>query len=338
MSDATLTDSPQIQRSAAVLEIAGLDISLQGRSGATQLVDQVSFAIPRGEAFGLVGESGCGKSITALAVMGLLRSPLQRSAGRILLDGRDIGGASEAEMRKLRGAHVSMIFQEPMTALNPLQPIGRQIAEMFVLHDAASWKDAQERAVEALRNVRVPAPELRAKDYPHQLSGGMRQRVMIAIALACKPKLLVADEPTTALDVTVQAEIVELMATVCSAQGTAILMISHDLGLVARMCSQIAVMYAGRIVEQGAASDLLRAPSHPYTQGLIGAVPRLGARAAIGRHKLAEIAGVVPAPSQFPAGCRFNPRCARATDICRTDQPPSKSRPGGGLVRCHHDG
>lgn len=322
----------------AVLEISDLDISLHARAGATPLVDHVSFAVPRGEAFGLVGESGCGKSITALAVMGLLRSPLQRSAGRILLDGRDIAAASEADLRQLRGAHVSMIFQEPMTALNPLQPIGRQIAEMFVLHERTSWKEAQMRAVEALRTVRVPAPELRAKDYPHQLSGGMRQRVMIAIALACKPKLLVADEPTTALDVTVQAEIVELMATACAAQGTAILMISHDLGLVARMCAQIAVMYAGRIVEQGAAADLLHAPRHPYTQGLIGAVPRLGARAAEGRRKLAEIEGVVPAPTSFPSGCRFHPRCVRATAVCHTESPVAKPRPGGGLVCCHNDG
>ena len=322
----------------AVLEISELDIALAGDKGPTQLVDRVGFSIPRGQAFGLVGESGCGKSITALAVMGLLRAPLMRSSGQIMLDGRNIAGASEAEMRKLRGRHVSMIFQEPMTALNPLQPIGRQIAEMFVLHEGATWKEADARAIEALRHVRVPAPERRARDYPHQLSGGMRQRVMIAIALACRPKLLVADEPTTALDVTVQAEIVELMATVCAAQGTAILMISHDLGLVARMCTEIAVMYAGRIVEQGTAGDLLRAPRHPYTQGLIGAVPRLGARAAGGRRKLAEIEGVVPAPASFPGGCRFHPRCSRATGVCHTDVPLAKPRLGGGVVCCHHDG
>ena len=322
----------------AVLEISELDIALAGDKGPTQLVDRVGFSIPRGQAFGLVGESGCGKSITALAVMGLLRAPLMRSSGQIMLDGRDIASAPEAEMRKLRGRHVSMIFQEPMTALNPLQPIGRQIAEMFVLHEGATWKEADARAIEALRHVRVPAPERRARDYPHQLSGGMRQRVMIAIALACRPKLLVADEPTTALDVTVQAEIVELMATVCAAQGTAILMISHDLGLVARMCTEIAVMYAGRIVEQGAAGDLLRAPRHPYTQGLIGAVPRLGARAASGRRKLAEIEGVVPAPASFPGGCRFHPRCSRATGVCHRDVPLAKPRPGGGVVCCHHDG
>ena len=321
-----------------VLEIAGLDIALAGPAAETPLVDQVSFAIPRGEAFGLVGESGCGKSITALAVMGLLRAPLRRTAGRICLEGRDIAGAAESALQQLRGRHVSMIFQEPMTALNPLQSVGRQIAEMFVLHEGASWREAAARAVDALKNVRVPAPERRANDYPHQLSGGMRQRVMIAIALACKPKLLIADEPTTALDVTVQAEIVELMAEVCAAQGTAILMISHDLGLVARMCTQIAVMYAGRIVEHGAAGSLLRAPQHPYTLGLIGAVPRLGARAAGGRHKLAEISGVVPAPASFPSGCRFHPRCTRATAECHTGAPPEKLRQGGGLVRCHHDG
>jgi peptide/nickel transport system ATP-binding protein len=216
--------------------------------------------------------------------------------------------------------------------------VGRQIAEMFVLHEAATWREAEARAVEALRQVRVPAPERRAKDYPHQLSGGMRQRVMIAIALACRPKLLVADEPTTALDVTVQAEIVELMAELCAARGTAILMISHDLGLVARMCREIAVMYAGRIVEQAAADDLLSRARHPYTQGLIGALPRLGARAAAGRRKLAEIPGMVPAPTDALAGCRFHPRCVRATAPCHTAQPATRVRPGGGVVRCHHDG
>ncbi len=323
---------------AAVLEIAGLDIVVDGGRGPTPLVEDVGFSIPAGAAFGLVGESGCGKSITALAVMGLLRTPLRRTRGRIALAGRDIASADAAELRRLRGREVAMIFQEPMTALNPLQTVGRQIAEMFVLHEGARWRDAEDRAVEALRSVRVAAPERRVRDYPHQLSGGMRQRVMIAIALACKPKLLVADEPTTALDVTVQAEIVELMSDLCAARGTAILMISHDLGLVARMCREIAVMYAGRIVEQAAAADLLSHPRHPYTHGLIGALPRLGARAVRGRARLAEITGVVPAPTDRLAGCRFHPRCGRATGHCHTDAPPSKARQEGGIVRCHHDG
>jgi peptide/nickel transport system ATP-binding protein len=324
--------------SDTILDVGGLEIVLAGTTQTTPLVQDVSFSIAAGAAFGLVGESGCGKSITALAVMGLLRAPLQRRAGSIALAGRDIAGATETDLRSVRGRDVAMIFQEPMTALNPLQPVGRQIAEMFVLHEAATWREAEARAVEALRQVRVPAPERRAKDYPHQLSGGMRQRVMIAIALACRPKLLVADEPTTALDVTVQAEIVELMAELCAARGTAILMISHDLGLVARMCREIAVMYAGRIVEQAAADDLLSRARHPYTQGLIGALPRLGARAAAGRRKLAEIPGMVPAPTDALAGCRFHPRCVRATAPCHTAQPATRVRPGGGVVRCHHDG
>src|SRR5262249_35226963 len=231
-----------------LLKVEDLRIALAGEH-SYDAVEKVSFAIGRGEAFGLVGESGCGKRITALALMGLLRRPLSLAGGKILLDGQEIQDATPAEMRRLRGERIAMIFQEPMTALNPLSPVGKQIAEMFVLHQGASWSEAMDRAEEALRHVRVPSPERRIKDYAHQLSGGMRQRVMIAIALACGPELLIADEPTTALDVTVQAEIIDLMAELCAAKGTAILMISHDLGLVANMCKRVAVMYAGRIVE-----------------------------------------------------------------------------------------
>ena len=222
-------------------------------------VDKVSFEIARGETFGLVGESGCGKSITALAIMGLLQRPLVIGGGAIRLDGRAIQDLDADELRRLRGKRLAMIFQEPMTALNPLLPVGRQIAEMFILHEGASWRDAERRAVEVLARVRVPAPERRARDYPHQLSGGMRQRVMIAIALACSPDLLIADEPTTALDVTVQSEIVDLMRELCAANGTAILMISHDLGLVASMCRTVGVMYAGRLVEVRSSADVFKA-------------------------------------------------------------------------------
>ena len=231
-----------------------------------------------------------------------------------------------------------MIFQEPMTALNPLSPVGRQIAEMFVLHEGASWSEAMDRAEEALRQVRVPSPERRIKDYPHQLSGGMRQRVMIAIALACSPELLIADEPTTALDVTVQAEIIDLMAELCAAKGTAILMISHDLGLVANMCRRVAVMYAGRIVESQPAEAIFATPRHPYTQGLVDSLPRLGERSRRGQQKLREIAGVVPSIAAYPAGCRFNPRCPAATDICLSIAPEITPLPADGLVRCHHHG
>ena len=321
-----------------LLKVENLRIALAGDGVTYDAVENVSFEIGRGEAFGLVGESGCGKSITALSVMGLLRRPLSLAGGRIILDGQEIQNVSAAEMRRLRGKRIAMIFQEPMTALNPLSPVGRQIAEMFVLHQGASWTEAMDRAEDALRQVRVPSPERRIKDYPHQLSGGMRQRVMIAIALACGPDLLVADEPTTALDVTVQAEIIDLMAELCAAKGTAVLMISHDLGLVANMCKRVAVMYAGRIVESQIADAIFAAPTHPYTQGLIDSLPRLGERARRGRQKLREISGVVPSIANYPPGCRFNPRCPAVTDVCRSVVPEATPLPAEGVVRCHHHG
>src|ERR1051325_5841639 len=237
-----------------------IDLVMGGKRYAA--VDGVSFDISRGETFGLVGESGCGKSITALAIMGLLQRPLEIAGGSIKFDGQSIDNFDADKLRRLRGKRLAMIFQEPMTALNPLLPVGRQIAEMFILHAGASWRDAQRRAVEVLARVRVPAPERRARAYPHHPSGGMRQRVMIATALACSPDLLIADEPTTALDVTVQSEIVDLMRELCAANGTAILMISHDLGLVASMCRSVAVMYAGRLVEQRSSVDVFTSPTH----------------------------------------------------------------------------
>jgi peptide/nickel transport system ATP-binding protein len=321
-----------------LLKVEDLRIALAGASVTYNAAESVSFEIGRGEAFGLVGESGCGKSITALAIMGLLRRPLSLAGGRIVLDGQEIQNATPAEWRALRGSRIGMIFQEPMTALNPLSPVGGQIAEMFVLHEGANWTEAMDRAEEALRQVRVPSPERRIKDYPHQLSGGMRQRVMIAIALACSPELLIADEPTTALDVTVQAEIIDLMAELCAAKGTAILMISHDLGLVANMCKRVAVMYAGRIVEAQVADAIFATPRHPYTQGLIDSLPRLGERARRGQQKLREIAGVVPSIATYPPGCRFNPRCPSVTDICRSTVPQADPLPADGIVRCHHHG
>ena len=322
--------------SVPLLEVDDLHITLQGDGARFNAVENVSFEIGRGEAFGLVGESGCGKSITALAVMGLLRRPLALGKGRIVLDGEEIQNASAARLRELRGSRIGMIFQEPMTALNPLSPVGRQIAEMFVLHQNASWSEAMDRAEEALRQVRVPSPERRIRDFPHQLSGGMRQRVMIAIALACRPDLLIADEPTTALDVTVQAEIIDLMAELCAAKGTAILMISHDLGLVANMCRRVAVMYAGRIVESQAAEAIFATPRHPYTKGLVDSLPRLGERSRRGQQRLREIAGVVPSIAAYPSGCRFNPRCPSVTDICRSTAPDITTLAADGLVRCHH--
>ena len=319
-----------------LLEVENLRIDLNVGGRRFPAVQDVSFSIGRGETLGLVGESGCGKSITSLALIGLLRPPLSYGGGTIRFNGQEIQNLSPGEMRKLRGNRISMIFQEPMTALNPLSPVGRQIAEMFVLHKGASWREAERLAVEALASVRVPAPERRVKDYPHQLSGGMRQRVMIAIALACSPDLLLADEPTTALDVTVQAEILDLIRELCAARGTAVLMISHDLGLIANMCRRVGVMYAGRIVEQRMAQEVFRTPSHPYTKGLVASLPLLGARAKHGRQRLKEISGVVPPVAAFPAGCRFNPRCYAATELCVAEDPGVTPLPNGGLVRCHH--
>lgn len=320
----------------ALLEVEDLriDLSVNGRSFPA--VQDVSFSIRRGETFGLVGESGCGKSITALALIGLLRNPLSIAGGSIRFHGQELLDLSPGGMRKLRGSRISMIFQEPMTALNPLSPVGRQIAEMFVLHKGANWSEGERQAVEALARVRVPAPERRVKDYPHQLSGGMRQRVMIAMALACGPDLLLADEPTTALDVTVQAEILDLIRELSAAQGTAVLMISHDLGLIANMCQNVGVMYAGRLIEQRAADSIFLTPRHPYTQGLVASLPLLGARSKFGRKKLKEIEGVVPPVVAFPPGCRFNPRCHAATDLCRAEDPVVTPLPDSGLVRCHY--
>jgi peptide/nickel transport system ATP-binding protein len=321
-----------------LLAVKDLRIDLTAGDISHVAVDNVSFEIARGETFGLVGESGCGKTITALAIMGLLRPPLSIGGGRIRFDGRAIESLDADEMRRLRGKRLAMIFQEPMTALNPLLPVGRQIAEIFILHEGAGWRDAERRAIEMLARVCVPAPERRARAYPHQLSGGMRQRVMIAIALACSPDLLIADEPTTALDVTVQSEMVDLMRDLCVANGTAILMISHDLGLVGSMCRSVGVMYAGRLVEVRSSADVFKSPAHPYTRGLVASLPRLGSRAAVGQRRLQEISGVVPSIADFPPGCRFHPRCDRLTDVCRTVAPGVTVLAGNGLVRCHHHG
>ncbi len=326
---------------SALLEVEDLCLSVSVGGSSYDAVADLSFAIERGQIFGLVGESGCGKSITALALIGLLHRPLGYRSGMIRFKGQQIQNVGPDALRRLRGKHIAMVFQEPMTALNPLATIGRQIAEMFVLHEGMGWHEAEKAAVLALAKVRVAAPDQRVKDYPHQLSGGMRQRVMIAIALACKPELLLADEPTTALDVTVQAEILELIHDLSAAQGTAVLLISHDLGVIAQSCERVAVMYAGRIVEQAAAGDVFQRPRHHYTRGLIGSLPLLGARVlngANGRTKLQEIQGMVPAVTDFPAGCSFHPRCSRATQVC-IDQPPALTTlEDGASVRCHHHG
>lgn len=321
-----------------ILQVENLSIALRAKGQNFPAVNQVDFSIRAGEVFGLVGESGCGKSLCALTIAGLLREPMNVTQGRVLLEGQDINRLPNKDLRRLRGDRVAMIFQEPMTSLNPLMTIGDQIGEMFVLHKGMSARQARIKAIEALEQVQVPSPERRIKDYPHQLSGGMRQRVMIAIALACDPALLIADEPTTALDVTIQAEIVELILDLCTARGTAVLMISHDLGLVARMCHRVAVMYAGHIVEQRPAGEIFTDPRHPYTHGLVASLPLLGRRLREGRSRLTEIKGVVPGLMERDIGCGFASRCPRVTEECREAMPPAASLDELGSIRCfHHD-
>ncbi|WP_428424631.1 ABC transporter ATP-binding protein [Pararhizobium sp.] len=279
---------------APLLDIRSLHMGVAlGRTAHHPLLKGVSFQIMPGEAYGLVGESGSGKSVTSLAVMGLLKKPLAVSSGEILFKGQNLLALPKREMRRLRGNRIAMIFQEPMTALNPLSTVGRQIAEMFVLHQDKSWGEAQKLAVKALASVRVPNPDRRAKNYPHQMSGGLRQRVMIAMALACNPDLLIADEPTTALDVTVQAEVLRLIKELCAERGTAVLFISHDLGVIASICQRVGVMYAGCLVEENETRALFDTPQHDYTRGLLGALPRLGSRSQHGRQRLVDIDSII---------------------------------------------
>ena len=306
-----------------LLELKGLHVGIPARRKTFEIVSDVSFSIMPGEAFGLVGESGSGKSLTALSLIRLLKKPLKVTAGEILFKGDDLRGLSDRAMRKLRGERIAMIFQEPMTALNPLKTVGRQIAEMFVLHQGKSWAEALKMAVDALADVKVPAPEERVRAYPFQMSGGMRQRVMIAIALACDPDLLIADEPTTALDVTVQDEVLKLIAELCSARGTAVLLISHDLGVIANMCQRVGVMYSGRLVEERDTYDVFADPQHPYTKGLLGALPRLGSRhGAAGRQRLVDIDSLITDKSSLLEKFYFEPRHAVRDPRLRAGGPP----------------
>jgi peptide/nickel transport system ATP-binding protein len=317
-----------------LLEVDGLKTHFFTRDGVVRAVDGVSFAIQPGETLALVGESGCGKSVTSLSILRLIASPPGRTvAGAIRFNGRDLLGLSERAMRKVRGNEISMIFQEPMTSLNPVLTVGRQIAEALVLHRGLARRQAMERAIEMLRLVNIPEPARRASEYPHQLSGGMRQRVMIAMALACDPKLLIADEPTTALDVTIQAQILDLMRALKDKTGAAIMLITHDLGVVAEMAQRVVVMYAGRKVEEARVDDIFARPRHPYTRGLLNSMPKLGA-AKSARARLAEIPGVVPSLREPIAGCAFATRCAYAIDRCRAEAPPLEARGDGHLVAC----
>ena len=303
----------------ALLEVRRLRTHFASERGEVRAVDGVDFRLERGRTLGIVGESGCGKSVTALSIMGLVPQPPGRIAGgEVLFDGEDLLKLPPERLRDLRGDKLSMIFQEPMTSLNPAFQVGDQIAEVLVRHKDLSKDQANGQAIEMLRKVRIPSPETRAKEYPHQLSGGMRQRVMIAMALACNPQLLIADEPTTALDVTIQAQILELMRTLRAELGTAIILITHDLGVVAELADEVIVMYAGRVVERCEVGRLFAEPQHPYTIGLLGSIPRLHLEQA----RLAAIEGIVPDAAAFPEGCRFHPRCPFAVEKCRADEPP----------------
>ena len=303
----------------ALLEVSNLRTYFTTDAGLAKSVDGVSFSIEKGEVLGIVGESGCGKSVTSLSIMQLIPRPPGRimEGSSIKLRGEELVGASEKRLREIRGNDVAMIFQEPMTSLNPVFKIGEQIAEALRLHKKLSRKDARDGAIEALRLVGIPDPEVRVDNYPHQLSGGQRQRVMIAIALSCEPDLLIADEPTTALDVTIQAQILDLLAELRERLGMAIILITHDLGVVAQVCDRVVVMYAGEVVEEGSAGDIFSNPRHPYTEGLMRAVPQLGRP----DERLAVIPGMVPSPTQWPAGCRFSTRCPYAWDLTREEHP-----------------
>jgi oligopeptide/dipeptide ABC transporter ATP-binding protein len=304
---------------AALLEVRGLQTHFASERGVVRAVDGVDLRIERGRTLGIVGESGCGKSVTALSIMGLVPQPPGRiAAGEVLFEGEDLLKLPPARLRDLRGDQLSMIFQEPMTSLNPAFPVGEQIAETIVRHRGVSPAEARAQAIEMLRRVRMPSPERRAGDYPHRLSGGMRQRVMIAMALACNPKLLIADEPTTALDVTIQAQILELMRALRAELGTAIILITHDLGVIAELADDVIVMYAGQVIERCAVPRLFAEPQHPYTIGLLGSIPRLH----LEQERLSAIEGFVPDAAAMPQGCRFHPRCPFSVEKCRKEVPP----------------
>ena len=303
---------------STLLQIEDLRTVFRTHMGEVAAVDGVSLSVSRGRTLGIVGESGCGKSVLSLSVMGLVPPPGRNAGGRVLFEGRDLMGLSPAEMRDIRGNRIAMIFQEPMTSLNPVFTVGDQITEAMRAHDrSASDKALRAKAIAALDRVRIPAPDRRFDEYPHQMSGGMRQRVMIAMALACEPDLLIADEPTTALDVTVQAQILDLLRDLQAQTGMAIILITHDLGVVAEMADEVAVMYAGRVVERAAGPAIFDDPQHPYTLGLLGSIPKLEET----HDRLLAIEGAVPPPFALPSGCRFNPRCVFAVDECRSRAP-----------------
>ncbi len=325
-----------------VLNVENLSTWFFTRGGLVKAVDGVSLTVKRGETLAIVGESGCGKSVTALSIMRLVPYPPGKIAtGTVKLGGQDLLQLDEKSMRSVRGNRMSMIFQEPMTSLNPVRAVGKQVSEALRLHQNLSASEANKRAIEMLQLVQIPAAAQRAREYPHQLSGGMRQRVMIAIALACRPELLIADEPTTALDVTIQAQILALIVALQKELGTAVLLITHDLGVVAETAQRVIVMYAGKKVEEAGVTDLFARPLHPYTRGLMGSIPRLpiaGVRIEPGEKRLTEIPGMVPALSQLPPGCAFAARCPLADERCRQQSPPFAEHAPAHFAACWHAG
>ena len=343
---AVTTTQPEEMRSAGVaaldadpreviLEVRNLRTSFATESGYVHAVDNVSFNVRKGEAVALVGESGCGKSVTAMSIMRLITPPGKITGGEIRFKGLDLATLSERDMRNVRGDDIAMVFQEPMTSLNPVFKIGAQVAEAIRIHRKVSKKEAWKQAGDMLELVSIPDPRKRLEDYPHQLSGGMRQRVMIAMALSCDPELLIADEPTTALDVTIQAQIMELLANLQQRLGLAILLITHDLGIVAEFCERVVVMYTGRVVEEATVLDLFASPAHPYTQGLLRSLP---GTATEGARRLPTIAGMVPPISNLPSGCKFNPRCPDVMDICHGREPALMMVGRGHSARCYLHG
>ncbi len=324
--------NPAIAEGEVLLEVDNLRTYFDTVSGTVRSVDGVSYQVQAGRTLGVVGESGCGKSVTALSILRLVPTPPGRFAGgQIRYRGTDLLSLTEKQMRQIRGNRISMIFQEPMTSLNPVLTVGRQIAETVMVHQKLSRRDAYRRAEEMLRLVQIAEPERRVHEYPYQLSGGMRQRVMIALALACNPEVLIADEPTTALDVTIQAQIVDLLRNLQKTLGMGIVLITHDLGVVAECCDRVAVMYAGRKVEEAPVAELFDRPLHPYTRALMGSMPSMNTTS----QRLAEIPGMVPAPSELGKGCSFAPRCSYATERCRVDAPELMAHGVDHVVACH---
>jgi len=317
-----------------LLQIKGLKTHFFTDDGVSPAVDGVDYEVRKGETLGVVGESGCGKSVTALSIMRLIPDPPGKIiAGDIVFEGQSLLALSNEEMRRIRGNKISMIFQEPMTSLNPVYTIGNQISEALRLHQGLSKKDAHDRSIDMLQLVGIPLPERRVNEHPHQLSGGMRQRAMIAMALSCNPSLLIADEPTTALDVTIQAQILDLMVSLKSDLDTAIILITHDLGVVAESAARVVVMYAGKVVEEADVYNIFEDPLHPYTEGLLESIPRID-HSTQKKARLTEIQGVVPIPSQLPTGCHFHPRCPKVMDVCRHENPELKEEKADHRVRC----